>query len=111
MLGGSLDLKVEQLYEILPLIRFLPNPPKEELQKAFSDSISTIWMVMTGIAGLGLLSSFLMKDIPLQNVRDDKWTDGNFEGKQESETSTRSRSSSTDLKEEKPAEIPMLTEA
>ncbi|KAK1218774.1 hypothetical protein PQX77_018519 [Marasmius sp. AFHP31] len=111
MLPRTLDLNVDQLYGILPLIRFLPNPPKGELQQVFSDSISTIWMVMTGIAGFGLLSSLLMKDIPLQNVRDDKWTDGNFTAEKEVAGCSRSGSSSTELKiENSPGQVPALKE-
>ena len=44
----------------------------------FGDSIGIIWAVMTGIGGLGLLVPLLMKNIPLQNVRDEKWTNRQF---------------------------------
>ncbi|KAJ8089892.1 hypothetical protein PM082_018470 [Marasmius tenuissimus] len=94
------DLNVNRLYGALPLIRFLPDPPKAELQQVLSDSISTIWMVLTGVAGLGLLSSLLMKAIPLQNVKDEKWTDGNLTADKEATENSQLGSSSTDLQDE-----------
>ena len=79
-LGGSLSNSAEGLYAFLPQIRFLGQPEKSELQKMFGDSVGVIWAVMTGIGGLGLLASLLMKNIPLQNVRDEKWTNEDFGG-------------------------------
>ncbi|KAL0056701.1 hypothetical protein AAF712_016693 [Marasmius tenuissimus] len=73
-LGSTFSHNVEELYAFLPQIRFLNQPAKGELQEVFADSVGVIWAVMTGIGGLGLFASFLMRDIPLQNVRDDKWT-------------------------------------
>ena len=40
-----------------------------------------IWKVMTGIAGLGLLSSLLMRDVPMHKKVDARWSmqvDKNF---------------------------------
>ncbi|KAL0564830.1 hypothetical protein V5O48_017205 [Marasmius crinis-equi] len=71
-LGGALS--ADRLYGFVPKIRFLDEPAKGELQQAFGDGIGVLWAALTGIAGLGFLISFLMKDIPLQNVRDEKWT-------------------------------------
>ncbi|KAI3614790.1 mfs multidrug transporter [Moniliophthora roreri] len=61
------------LYSLLPQIRFLEEPLKSVLQVAFAGSLRVIWLTLTGILGRGFLVSLLMQDIPLQNVRDEKW--------------------------------------
>jgi len=63
-------------YAIIPLIRTLSEPTRHEVQVAFAGSIAVIWKVMTGLLGLGLLSSLFMAGLPLQNVVDEKWTAG-----------------------------------
>ncbi|KAF9260203.1 Mfs1.2 [Marasmius fiardii PR-910] len=63
----------DELYALIPKIRFLNEPVKSELQSAFGESLDVIWETLTGIMGIGFLASLLMKDIPLQNVRDEKW--------------------------------------
>ncbi|ESK82646.1 mfs multidrug transporter [Moniliophthora roreri MCA 2997] len=61
------------LFAIIPQIRFLDEPLKTELRFAFGGSLQVVWEVLTAILGLGFLASFLMPDVPIQNVRDEKW--------------------------------------
>ena len=55
------------------MIASLEEPLKHEVQKAFADSMQTIWQTMIGIAGIGFLSSFLMKEIAMVGVVDEKY--------------------------------------
>ncbi|EAU87383.2 MFS multidrug transporter [Coprinopsis cinerea okayama7 len=67
------DGGVEKVYALIPEIQKLPEPLKGRVQHAFGESLRPIWYVLTGIAGLGLLCSLLMKDIPLHNYVDEEW--------------------------------------
>ncbi|KAL0572510.1 hypothetical protein V5O48_009452 [Marasmius crinis-equi] len=86
---GVGDLSADKLYALVPEIRFLSQPAKGQLQQAIGDSIDILWAVLTGIGGIGLLASLLMKNIPLQNVRDEKWTTGNPIANRESDIENR----------------------
>lgn len=46
---------------------------KTEVREAFASSLTVIWEVMIGIAGIGLLASFFMKGLPLHTEIDKKW--------------------------------------
>ncbi|KAH8810346.1 major facilitator superfamily domain-containing protein [Flagelloscypha sp. PMI_526] len=59
---------VEIAFAIINQIPSLPEPLQSEVKVAFANSMSTIWKTMVGIAGIGLLSVFLMKEIPLPDV-------------------------------------------
>jgi hypothetical protein len=43
------------------------------VQKAFAESMSTIWLVMTGIAGLGLLASLAMREVEMGTEVDERF--------------------------------------
>ncbi|KAF8520682.1 MFS general substrate transporter [Gautieria morchelliformis] len=60
-------------YAVIPQIRDLPEPLKDEVRQAFVDSLRLIWNVMAGISGLGLLSTLLMKGLPLHATTDEAW--------------------------------------
>ncbi|KIP05339.1 hypothetical protein PHLGIDRAFT_25152 [Phlebiopsis gigantea 11061_1 CR5-6] len=64
---------VEIAYAAIPVIRDLPEPLRTQVRVAFADSMSTIWKVMTGICALGLLSVFILKEIPMPTHKDDKY--------------------------------------
>ncbi|KAJ7589047.1 Mfs1.2 [Mycena floridula] len=72
LLGGN--LKLDMTYSVIPNIRFLDSPIKEEMQQAFSESLAVVWQVLVGLLGIGLIASMLMPGLPLQNKLDDKWT-------------------------------------
>jgi hypothetical protein len=50
-------------FGIIPTISTLPQPLKDEVRIAFADAIQVVWHVFTGIGGIGLLSSLLMKGL------------------------------------------------
>ena len=59
-------------YSTIPAISALEEPLRSQVRKAFGDGFSEIWLVMTGISGIGLLSSLLMKALPLHTEVDDR---------------------------------------
>jgi hypothetical protein len=52
-------------YAAIPLIPFLPDSQRIQVQDAFAVSLQLAWKVVTGIAALGLLLSLPMKALPL----------------------------------------------
>ncbi|EKM57058.1 uncharacterized protein PHACADRAFT_142175 [Phanerochaete carnosa HHB-10118-sp] len=64
---------VEIAYAAIPLIDGLEEPLRTQVRVAFADSIDVIFEVMIGIAGLGLLSVLLMKEIPMHTDKDEKY--------------------------------------
>ncbi|CDO69089.1 hypothetical protein BN946_scf184992.g38 [Trametes cinnabarina] len=65
---------VDLTYAAIPTIRDLPPPLKDEVRQAFGESIAVIWKVMVGILAIGLISSLFMADVPLHDMKDEKWT-------------------------------------
>jgi hypothetical protein len=53
----------------VPMLPFVPDAVRAILQSVYADSLRGIWVVMTATAGIGLLSSFLAKDL-LLNEKD-----------------------------------------
>lgn len=68
--GGNIAIA----YSAIPLISSLQEPLRSQVRAAFADGIRVIWFVMIGIAGVGLLATFLMADIPMQAKVDQKWS-------------------------------------
>lgn len=64
---------IEKVYALIPEISRLPEPLKGEVQNAFGESLRPVWYVMTGISFLGLMTSLLMKDVPLHDYVDEQW--------------------------------------
>ncbi|KAJ7745389.1 major facilitator superfamily domain-containing protein [Mycena olivaceomarginata] len=64
----------EIAYAAIPVIRTLEEPLKTQVRAAFADSMAVIWQTMIGFAGLGLLFSFLMKEVPMDTTVDEKYT-------------------------------------
>nr|GAT46162.1 predicted protein [Mycena chlorophos] len=65
----------EIAYISIPVIRAMDpsDPLKGQVQAAFALSMRTVWQVMVGIAGIGLLACFLMKDVPMVNELDETY--------------------------------------
>ena len=55
------------------MIKTLEEPLRSEVRDAFAESLAMIWKVMIGINGLGLLSVFLLKEVPMANYKDDTY--------------------------------------
>ncbi|CAK5262635.1 unnamed protein product, partial [Mycena citricolor] len=62
----------EIAYIAIPVIKTLDEPLRAQVRGIFADSLAEIWQVMIGIAGLGLLVSLLMREIPMAVVVDTK---------------------------------------
>jgi len=45
-------------YSIIPQIRDLPQPFKENVQVTFAESLSIVWKAVVGVSAAGLISSF-----------------------------------------------------
>ena len=60
-------------YAIIPEISSLTPSMEEDVRCAFASSLSTLWKVLTGIAGVGLLSSMFMHEVPLHTAVDQEW--------------------------------------
>lgn len=71
-------------YAIIPVIPELEEPLRSEIRTAFAGSLTVVWQVMAGIAGIGLLSSLFMKGLPLHTQTDENW---GMEDKDRPETS------------------------
>ncbi|KAL4246490.1 MFS transporter superfamily protein [Abortiporus biennis] len=61
------------VYFSIPLIGSMPEPARTEVRRAFAESIGVLWEVLIGVSGLGLLSCFLMKGLPLHTQVDENW--------------------------------------
>ncbi|KAF8514423.1 iron permease [Hysterangium stoloniferum] len=70
---SSLPQGIEISYAAIPQINGLAEPLRGQVRAAFADSLDVLWEVMIAIAGVGLLSSFFMKEMPLQDVTDETW--------------------------------------
>ncbi|KAI0667901.1 Mfs1.2 [Trametes maxima] len=68
-LGTGVDLS----YASIPQIPMLHQPLKDEVRRAFGDSLAVVWRVMLGILGGGLLASLLMEDVPMHSNIDERW--------------------------------------
>ena len=69
LVPGGLDLS----YAAIPLIKDLHEPLRTQVRVAFADSLSTIWKTMIGICGMGFLSLFLLKEIPMSTATNEKF--------------------------------------
>ncbi|KAJ7499373.1 MFS general substrate transporter [Mycena latifolia] len=63
----------EIAYAAIPAIKLLEEPLRTQVQAAFAESMAVIWQVMIGIAGLGLLFSFLMAEVPMDTTVDESY--------------------------------------
>ncbi|KAI0759680.1 iron permease [Trametes elegans] len=65
---------VQIAYAVIPTVRTLPEPLKDEVRATFARAARLIWHVMLGVAGAGLLSCLLMREVELRkDSLDDQW--------------------------------------
>ncbi|THG95258.1 hypothetical protein EW026_g6357 [Hermanssonia centrifuga] len=64
---------VEIAYAAIPIINGLEEPLRGEVKEAFASSMSVIWKTMIGIAGIGLLTVLLLKEIPMKAFTDETY--------------------------------------
>jgi hypothetical protein len=61
-------------YALIPVIRDLPGPIRDDVRAAFAESLRVVWRVFVGVAVLGLLSSTFMRGLPLHTATDARWS-------------------------------------
>ncbi|GJE99110.1 MFS general substrate transporter [Phanerochaete sordida] len=60
-------------YSAIPAIASLEEPLRTEARVAFAGSLRVLWQVLTGISGIGVLASLMMKGLSLHGEVDKKW--------------------------------------
>ena len=60
-------------YAAIPLLPSLPEPLQSQVRDAFAHSLRVLWEVMIGIAGLGLLTVLLMREVEMRSDIDKQW--------------------------------------
>ncbi|TBU53297.1 iron permease [Dichomitus squalens] len=71
--AGQFPEGVEIAYAIIPIIPTLEEPLRTEVRIAFAASMSVVWKVMLGLAGGGLLTTLLLKEIPMHTATDSRY--------------------------------------
>ena len=69
----SLAQGVEISYAAIPQITRLAEPMRDAVRVAFAHSRAVLWEVMIAIAGLSFLSIRSMREVGLQQTRDENW--------------------------------------
>ncbi|KAG7099929.1 hypothetical protein E1B28_001722 [Marasmius oreades] len=69
-------------YGTIAVLPELPLELQAEVRSLFAKSLSTLWQVMAGLSGIGLVSSLMMKAVPMHTYTDESW--GVVEGEQSS---------------------------
>jgi len=64
---------LELSYSAIPVISTLAEPLRDQVRVAFSDSLKVLWQTLLGISALGLLSTLMMKEVPMQTVADERY--------------------------------------
>ncbi|EJD49574.1 MFS multidrug transporter [Auricularia subglabra TFB-10046 SS5] len=62
---------VQIAYAAIPLVGRLEQPLKDQVRKAFSDSLRVLWFVLLGVSLLGAAISLLMKEVPMHTYTDE----------------------------------------
>ncbi|KAJ6609499.1 iron permease [Mycena sp. CBHHK59/15] len=63
----------EIAYAAIPVIKTLPEPLRTQVRAAFADSMAVIWQAMVGVAGLGLVVSLALKEVPMTTSVDETY--------------------------------------
>lgn len=71
LLGGA---ESEALaYNAVSRVRGLPEPLKGTVEEAFAESLRQVWLVLLILSVVGLVSTFMMKGLPLHGTVDERW--------------------------------------
>lgn len=70
---SSYSSRTSLVYKIISTISSMSEPTKGEVRQAFLESMRTVWIVMAALAGVGFLTFFGTKDLPLHTKTDKKW--------------------------------------
>jgi hypothetical protein len=60
-------------YALIPVIKDLPGPIRDQVRDAFAESLRVVWRVFLIISAIGLLTSIPMRGLPLHTSTDAKW--------------------------------------
>jgi hypothetical protein len=60
-------------YALIPVIKDLPGPVRDQVRDAFAESLRVVWRVFLGISVVGLLTSIPMRGLPLHTSTDANW--------------------------------------
>ncbi len=63
----------EFAYAIIPQIRKLPEPLKDQVREAFADGTRLVWWVMLGMSVAGLATCLLMREEEMKTSMDETW--------------------------------------
>lgn len=75
---------VEISYSVIPFIKRLPEPLRSQVQAAFANSISKIWIAVVIIGAVGFVATLPMKQMTLNMNLDENWGFGTNEPSPES---------------------------
>ncbi|KAM0746523.1 MFS general substrate transporter [Meredithblackwellia eburnea MCA 4105] len=54
-------------------VNSVPLPLRNAVKRAFSDALARLFLVLVGVAGLGLIATLFMKDLVLTKKKDEDW--------------------------------------
>jgi hypothetical protein len=60
-------------YSVIPLVKTLPEPLRSQVQAAFANSISRIWIVVMIIGAVGIVATLPMKQMALRKNLHENW--------------------------------------
>lgn len=73
ILISSLPQGTQLTYSVIPLIPELSDQLQADIRVAFAGSIRLIWKIMIGFSAAGMVSSLLMREVPLRITMDETW--------------------------------------
>ncbi|KZW02334.1 MFS general substrate transporter [Exidia glandulosa HHB12029] len=62
---------VQLSFAAIPLINGLPPDVKDNVRKAFADSLRVVWYVLLGVSLVGAAISLLMREVPMHTYTDE----------------------------------------
>lgn len=65
--------RAELAYSVIPRIAGLGPALRAETQRAFAASLHEVWVVMSVLSGVGIVTVLFIKDFPLRKTTDKKW--------------------------------------
>ena len=64
---------IEISYAVITQVRGLGESLKGEVQAAFAGALDVLWEVMIAVAGVGFVTAWAMREVPMQRAADDNW--------------------------------------
>ena len=70
---ATLPRGVEISYAAITQVRGLGEPLKGEVRAAFAGALDVLWEVMIAVAGVGFVTAWVMREVPMQRAADENW--------------------------------------